>query len=227
MLSPARSTASRTMPIRSWRPGTSCAHGQRSVGFGGTGVRRQRGDHHRPQLHRGHQGGLRRNPDVLCGFAPGETVKITYRTGLSSPNPSSATVCTAASAADGTFACRGTVPASSAPCGPVLTGSSDPSRKRPEGLGPNAPAGAILPLRLRWWLSGCSLFRWRNTPPERDVQPSEADGSGQPPSEHFAALERTHFSASTMWLPADEHFARADELVPRTACRRFGGDRPC
>jgi YVTN family beta-propeller protein len=42
------------------------------------------------------------------GFNPGETVKITYKTGLASPK--SVTVCTATSGSDTSYSCSGTIP---------------------------------------------------------------------------------------------------------------------
>jgi virginiamycin B lyase len=55
-----------------------------------------------------HQG----NPIDITGadFAPGETVKVTYKTGLAAPHPASVVLCTAMAASDGTFACTATVP---------------------------------------------------------------------------------------------------------------------
>jgi large repetitive protein len=51
------------------------------------------------------------------GFAPGETVKATYKTGLSAPSPASVILCTAIAAGDGTFTCSGTIPATAGPAG--------------------------------------------------------------------------------------------------------------
>jgi len=42
------------------------------------------------------------------GFNPGETVKISYKTGLASPK--SVTICTATAGANTSYACSGTIP---------------------------------------------------------------------------------------------------------------------
>ena len=42
------------------------------------------------------------------GFNPGETVKITYKTGLASPK--SVTICTATAGSDTSYTCSGTIP---------------------------------------------------------------------------------------------------------------------
>jgi hypothetical protein len=42
------------------------------------------------------------------GFKPGETVKITYKTGLASPT--SVAVCTATAGSDTSYSCSGTIP---------------------------------------------------------------------------------------------------------------------
>jgi YVTN family beta-propeller protein len=42
------------------------------------------------------------------GFNPGETVKITYKTGLASPK--SVTICSATAGSDTTYTCSGTIP---------------------------------------------------------------------------------------------------------------------
>ena len=44
------------------------------------------------------------------GFGAGETVKVTYRTGLPSPGPAWVAVCQATAASDGTFSCSGAIP---------------------------------------------------------------------------------------------------------------------
>lgn len=45
-----------------------------------------------------------------AGFSPGESVTVTYATGLSAPSPTSVHVCTGVAASDGTFSCHGNVP---------------------------------------------------------------------------------------------------------------------
>jgi hypothetical protein len=45
-----------------------------------------------------------------AGFLAGETVKVSYKTGLAAPSPSAVTVCTTTAAADGTFSCSGHIP---------------------------------------------------------------------------------------------------------------------
>ncbi len=44
-------------------------------------------------------------------FIAGETVTVTYQTGLSSPKPAEVTICTATAKATGAFACKGKIPA--------------------------------------------------------------------------------------------------------------------
>lgn len=46
------------------------------------------------------------------GFSPGETVKVSYATGLGAPHPTSVAVCTAQAAPDGSFFCSGKIPRS-------------------------------------------------------------------------------------------------------------------
>jgi hypothetical protein len=46
------------------------------------------------------------------GFSPGETVKITYKTGLAAPKPAKVVLCSATVSAAGTYSCNGTIPAS-------------------------------------------------------------------------------------------------------------------
>jgi hypothetical protein len=48
------------------------------------------------------------------GFSSGETVKVTYRTGLHAPHPASVVLCSAKASASGTFSCKGVVHASTA-----------------------------------------------------------------------------------------------------------------
>jgi len=48
------------------------------------------------------------------GFTPGETVKASYTTGLSAPNPAAVNVCHTTAVADGTFSCNGTIPTTNA-----------------------------------------------------------------------------------------------------------------
>jgi len=45
------------------------------------------------------------------GFGPGETVKVSYLTGLHPPHPASVALCKAKAADDGTFSCTGTISA--------------------------------------------------------------------------------------------------------------------
>jgi hypothetical protein len=42
------------------------------------------------------------------GFTPGETIKVSYKTGLASPK--SVTVCTTTALPDGSYSCSGTIP---------------------------------------------------------------------------------------------------------------------
>jgi hypothetical protein len=46
------------------------------------------------------------------GFASGETVNVTYKTGLSAPEPTKVTLCSTTVMADGTFTCGGNIPTS-------------------------------------------------------------------------------------------------------------------
>jgi alpha-tubulin suppressor-like RCC1 family protein len=47
-----------------------------------------------------------------AGFQPDETVKVTYKTGLHAPKPSSVALCSAIVMSDGSFTCSGHIPAS-------------------------------------------------------------------------------------------------------------------
>jgi IPT/TIG domain len=48
------------------------------------------------------------------GFRPAETIKVTYKTGLRAPHPSSVVLCTATASATGSFWCKGVVHAATA-----------------------------------------------------------------------------------------------------------------
>ncbi len=56
--------------------------------------------------------GAPRTPVAVSGggFTPGETVKVFYKTGLLSPNPTSVTLCTTPATANGTFSCAAAIP---------------------------------------------------------------------------------------------------------------------
>jgi len=55
-----------------------------------------------------------------AGFSPGETVEITYKTGLASPPL--VTICTATALSDGSYSCSGTIP-------PKATAGADSAHK--------------------------------------------------------------------------------------------------
>jgi hypothetical protein len=46
-----------------------------------------------------------------ANFGNGESVSVAYLTGLSAPNPSQVTICTATTTATGAFVCKGKIPA--------------------------------------------------------------------------------------------------------------------
>ena len=46
-----------------------------------------------------------------AGYRPGETVKVTYGTGLAAPKPASVVLCSAVVDTYGTFSCNATIPA--------------------------------------------------------------------------------------------------------------------
>ena len=47
------------------------------------------------------------------GFGSGDSVKVTYKTGLSAPNPTKVAICTSTIGDDGSFKCTGQIPSGS------------------------------------------------------------------------------------------------------------------